>query len=290
VSQAAMRSLRADEAATAADLFLASAGDMAQRHGVHLPHASRDGVLAAYEHIARTGIFRVAEIDGRVVALACAIVRGSWWFLTGFWVQPGMQSRGLGGPLLDEVLREGERAGARVFFTWSSVDPNAMASYMRRGLLPGWPILIFVGEPSTALPPTTDYCVAELDPALPPRLTLAAGHPERDVDHAYLRRTAAAARAVLRDGEAIGYFYARRGSVGPVAWSDDAHAAAVIDASLGAALGLGVPVRVNVPGVAHAAVRHVLARGLRLVSNGHLLATDSPGDMTRYLPSGGFLF
>jgi GNAT superfamily N-acetyltransferase len=285
-----MRPLRADESEAAADLFLASAGDMAQRHGVRLPPASRAGLAAGYAHIARTGVFRVAEVDGKIVALACAIVRGPWWFLTGFWVQPGMQGRGLGGPLLDDVLREGERAGARVFFTWSSVDSTAMASYMRRGLLPGWPILIFVGDPSPPPTPSGDYRIVDLDPALPMRLAEAAGHPSREVDHAFWREGAAAAHAVLHGSEPVGFYYARPGSVGPAAWNEDAHAAAVIDAALGTAVGLGEPVRMNVPGIAHAAVRHVLGRGMRLASYGHVLATQSPGDLTRYLPSGGMLF
>jgi GNAT superfamily N-acetyltransferase len=285
-----LRPLRDEEVEAAADLFLASAGDMARRHGIHMPSASRQWVVAAYAHIARTGIFRVAEVDGRVVALACAIVRDRWWFLAGFWVEPGMQGRGLGGPLLDQVLCEGERAGANVFFTWSSVDPNAMATYMRRGMLPGWPILIFVGDPSTRLPPSSDCRLVALDAALPPRFAQAAGHPARDIDHAYWRQTASSACAVLRGDEPVGFFYARAGLAGPVAWSDDAHAPAVIDEALAAALNLGGPVRVNVPGVAPTAIRHVLSRGLRVASHGHFLATESPGEMTRYLPSGGFLF
>jgi hypothetical protein len=164
-----------------------------------------------------------------------------------------------------------------------------MASYMRRSLLPRWPILIFHGEPSTP-PSPGDYRLAELDLALPLRLAAAAGHPTREADHAFWRQGAAAATAVLHGGEAVGFFYARPGGIGPVAWSDDAHAAGVIDAALATALGQGGAVRVNVPGVAHAAVRHILARGMRLTSYGHILASESPGDLTRYLPSGGFLF
>jgi hypothetical protein len=286
-----MRPLRSDEIETAASLFAESANDMAQRHGVGirvLP-PQREAIAVTYGHIARTGIFRVAEDDGRIVALACAIVRGPWWFLSGFWAKPGLQGQGIGGPLLDETMREGERAGARVFFTWSSVDPRAMAAYLRRDLLPGWPILIFTANAKAAGTIPTGYELVELDLDLRSRLAELAGHPLRDEDHA-LWRVTGTARAVARRGELVGYFYARAGSIGPLAWTHDAHASVVIDSALEEAAGAATPVRVNVPGVAHAAIRHLLARGAQLVSFGHLLATQPPGEMTRYLPSGPLLF
>jgi GNAT superfamily N-acetyltransferase len=284
------RPLGDHEIETAVDLFLASATDMTQRHGVQLPPVFRPSVVAQYAHIQRTGIFHVAEAEGQIVGLACAIVRDLWWFLSGFWVKPGLQGQRIGGPLLDAVIREGERAGARTFFTWSSVDPRAMATYMRRGLLPGWPMLIFVGEPSMGAPASSTYDLAELDEELPPRLARAARQPPRAVDHAFWRAGAGAARAVVHRGAPVGYFYARAGGIGPVAWSDEEHAPAVIDRALAAAVALATaPVRVNVPGVAHVAIRHLLARGLQIASYGHMLATEAPGDMTRYLPSNALL-
>jgi hypothetical protein len=286
-----MRALRDDEIETAVALFMESANDMAERHGVGirvLP-PQREGIARAYGHIARTGIFRVAEADDRVVALACAIVRGPWWFLSGFWARPGLQGRGVGGPLLDEALREGERAGARVFFTWSSVDPRAMATYLRRDLLPGWPILVITVDAKAGGTIPAGYEIAELDGDLPPRLAATTGHPARAEDHGFWRGTGTAG-SVSRRGKPVGYFYARAGSIGPVAWTDDAHAPAVIDSALSAVAALGAPIRVNVPGVAHAAIRHLLAQGAQLVSFGHLLATEPPGEMTRYLPSGPLLF
>jgi GNAT superfamily N-acetyltransferase len=285
-----MRALRDGEIDAAVSLFVDSANDMAERHGVGirvLP-PQREGIARAYGHIARTGIFRVAEADGRIVALACAMVRGPWWFLSGFWAQPGLQGQGIGGPLLDEALREGERAGARVFFTWSSLDPRAMATYLRRGLLPGWPILILTVDARAAGTLPAGYEIAEIGGDLPP-LAAPAGHPPRDEDHAFWRGTGPAC-SVSRRGTPVGYFYARAGSIGPVAWTDDAHAPAVIDSALSAVAASGTPIRVNVPGVAHAAIRHLFAQGARLVSFGHLLGTESPGEMTRYLPSGPLLF
>jgi hypothetical protein len=291
VPLATLRALRNDEIETAVSLFAESANDMAERHGVAirvLP-PQHEGIARAYGHIARTGIFRVAEEEGGIVALACGIVRGPWWFLSGFWAKPGLQGRGVGGPLLNDAMSEGERAGARLFFTWSSLDPRAMATYLRRDLLPGWPIFVFTVDAIAAGTIPTGYKLVELDLELPARLAQAAGQPTRDEDHAFWRGTGVA-RAVTRRGELVGYFYARAGSIGPVAWAHDADASAVIDLALAELAGAAAPVRVNVPGVAHGAIRHLLSRGARLVSFGHMLATQLPGEMTRYLPSGPLLF
>src|SRR5204862_5005525 len=102
-------------------------------------------IEALYGHIARTGIFQVAEIEGRIGAVCHASVREAVWFLSGFWVRPGLQKQGLGGPLLARVHEAGRAAGARTFFTWSTPDITAIASYLRRGLVPGYPILVFAG-------------------------------------------------------------------------------------------------------------------------------------------------
>ena len=84
------------------------------------------------------------------MAICHAIVRGPLWFLSGFWTRPDRQKTGIGGRLLREVWDGGRARGASTFFTWSSIDLTAMASYLRRGMLPGYQILSFVGEPSRA--------------------------------------------------------------------------------------------------------------------------------------------
>jgi hypothetical protein len=66
----------------AADVFLASVADMFARHGIVQPVSPRGIVLASFGHVQRTGIFHVAEIDGRIEGIASAIVRDRLWFLS----------------------------------------------------------------------------------------------------------------------------------------------------------------------------------------------------------------
>ena len=138
-----------EEIPATVELFLASVTDMFARTGVQAPPPPRPMVETNYRHIYRTGIFDVATVDGRIAAIGHAVVRDHLWFLSGFWVQPGMQGRGIGGPLLKRVWQEGERKGARKFFTWSSVDIQAMASYMKMGMLPGYQLLTLAGRPGS---------------------------------------------------------------------------------------------------------------------------------------------
>jgi GNAT superfamily N-acetyltransferase len=66
-----------------------------------------------YEHVRSTGIFHVAELEGRIVAIAGAILRDHLWYLSAFWARPGLQRRGIGMPLLRRVWNAGQQAGAR---------------------------------------------------------------------------------------------------------------------------------------------------------------------------------
>ena len=292
VADVVYRPATQDDLPAAADLFLASVADMFSRHGISQPLTPREVVLASYGHVLRTGIFEVAEVAGRIEAIASAIVRDKLWFLSTFWVRPGSQRRGLGGPLLDRVWAQGEEEGATTFFTYSSIDTTAMAAYMRRGMLPGWPILVFGGRPA-ALPdapavyesgPLTVADAAELD-----REIRAAG---RKPDHAWWLGGGQPfrGRLVSRAGEPAGYFYVVRGAVGPACWTGSRHAEAVLSLALRDAVADGGDVKLVVPGINHAAIRFALGSGLRLTGFSHLLTTSEFGRMERYLASGPSLF
>lgn len=263
---------------------------MTSRHNMPAPHRDVDLVARGYAYVARTGIFRVAEKDGRVVGIACAILRGTYWFLSGFWADPSLRLQGIGGPLLRAVRDEGRAAGARVFYVWSSPDAPAIASYMKLGMLPGTQLFAFAGTP-TRMPavrvldtePLTAARVADLDRDLV--------GVRRDGDHGYwLGRDDVRARVVLDGRDVAGYYYVHGGTVGPVGWSrEDAGETVLATAVMDAARG-GGDVQLTAPGMNHVALRLALASGLRLVRQSHLLWTEPVGHMERYIPSGPLLF
>ena len=283
------RAATPDDVEPALQLYGESLASMLRRNGIEPPPSDLEELRGPYQHVHATGIFRVAEEAGRLVAICHAIVRGPLWFLSGYWARPDRQRAGVGGPLLREVMTEGRQRGAEFFFTWSSIDLTAMAGYMRRGMLPGTQILNFVGEPRELT--AADGFVAEplgLDVAN--ALDRDVLSVERGVDQRYWASEAArSARVVHRDGEAVGYYSIARGVIGPAAWSSG-FAGPVLTLAVSDARQQSAQVRLRALGANHDAIRFALGAGLRLGGYSHLLTTRSFGDLSRYIPSGPTLF
>jgi GNAT superfamily N-acetyltransferase len=72
----------------------------------------------------------VAELDGRVIGVAEAIVRERLWCLSLFAVQPGVQSAGAGRALLARALDYGSADAGLIV---SSSDPRALRLYAQAG-------------------------------------------------------------------------------------------------------------------------------------------------------------
>lgn len=73
----------------------------------------------------------VAELDGRVIGVAEAIVRERLWILSMVAVQPGIQSGGVGRALLEHAVAYGHDADAGLIV--SSNDPRALRLYAQAG-------------------------------------------------------------------------------------------------------------------------------------------------------------
>lgn len=283
------RDIAPGEFRAAAQLFVDSLTALTQRHNA--PPPPPDLVSeeeAGYAFVAKTGIFRVAAQGDRIVALACAIVRGEQWFLSGFWADPGIRQQGVGGPLLREVWDEGTRRGCRVRFVWASVDPTAIASYLKLGMLPGSQLFAFAG-PARVEPPAADTTALRVEDAA--AIDRVVRGVPREVDHAWwLSEPRNVARLVIRGARALGYYYAANGRVGPVAWLDPTDGETVLAAALAEAASQAAEVKLVIPGMNHSALRLALRAGIRLERSSHLLWSEAFGRMEQYVPSGPLLF
>lgn len=286
------RPLSAPELDEAADVYLTARDDMQRRAGGTAPPPDRDGARADYEHVLRTGIFQVAEVDGRLGGVCCAVVRDDLWFLAGFWVRPGLQGQGIGGPLLRSVWHAGREAGARTCFVWSSSDLPALGSYMKLGMMPQYTVLGFGGALVRAPAPLpAGYSAEPLAPALAADIDQAVRATRREQDHAFWQsRPGCEGRLIRFDGVPVGYFYHRGGLAGPVAWTEPVYGEAVLGAALALAGAGGATVRLLVPGVCPQAVRFALDAGLQVNRFAHFLSTGPVGRPDRYLPSGPLLY
>ncbi len=267
--------------------------DLDEMANVFLEHVGgmRDEILSVYRHVLATGRFHVAEAGGELLAIAGATVRENLWYLNAFWARKARVGQHLGMPLLRALHETGRADGATVFYTWSSSNAAAMASYLKIGLLPGCTIYAFSGIPAAGLPPVDALRVAPLEAAVAERVERAAFGVYRPLEHAYhVDVSGLRACQLMRDDQALGYFYAGNGQVGPAAWTAPEVAVPLLAAACKIASSSGQPVSLAIPGTNHAALRFALDRGLRLAYHNHFMASAPFSTLERYLPSGPSLF
>jgi hypothetical protein len=288
------RAAREEELPATLDLFLEAVDHLFRRHNLQTPLPPRAAIEASYRHIYRTGIFRVAEMDGRLVAIGHAIVRDALWFLSGFWARPEMVAGGVGGRLLREVWQEGAAAGAQKFFVWSSMDLTAIASYLKIGMLPGYQVFTFAGQPDAAgnAPSApAGYTVEPLTLATACDIDAEVRETRREADHRFwLSEAGLEGRQVRRGGRLVGYYYFKGEAFGPAAWTEAEGAEALLTLGCREAAAQSDIVSLRVPGINHDAIRFALRRGLRLTAAAHLFTSAPIGRMERYLASGPSLF
>jgi len=250
----------------------------------------RAAVVPAYEHLLESGIFELAELDGKIVGLAAAIVRGPIWFLAMFWVLPEFKLQGIGGPLLERVRRMGEAQGASIRCTWSSIDFGAVAMYLKHGMLPGGPIFTFAGPVLHAPSHEAGLRVSALDVSQASAIDHIVRGTPRAEDHAFWQASNLPGFQVEIDGRTIGYFYAKDGVIGPAAWLREEDGPPFLARALEHAQTQATDVKFVTLGCNTTAIHAATAAGLRLISASHFLHSDEFGKLDQYLPSGPALF
>ena len=275
----------------ATELFLSTFADLVKRWNRNWPLPPREYVEKIYDHVRRTGIFEVAEVDGKMAAICHAVVRDHLWFLSGFWTLPEFQGQKIGRPLLQRIMDQGQMAGASVFFTWSSIELQAMASYMKMGMLPGYQALTFTGEPRGLSTKDSLYETQPLELATALEIDERIRETRREADHHFwISELKAEGRQFMRGGRIVGYYYFNAGTVGPAAWLEDVDAEALLQTASRDAAAQSEQIRLIVPGINHIAIRFALRTNLKITGYGHLLTSAPFGQMNKYLTSGPFLF
>ena len=280
-----------EDLSTAADIFFVSVTELARRNGLPAPtQYGPAAMMPLYEHLFETGLFEVAELDGKVIGFAAGMVRDEIGFLSMFWVLPEHALQGFGQPLLERVQALAEAAGATKFCTWSSIDFAAVAMYLKHGLLPGGPIFTFAGKVLHAPAPDPEARIGELDESHAAAIDHIVRGTPRALDHAFWRRRNVPGFQVEISGRTVGYFYADKGVIGPAAWLREEDGALLLAHALRQARAQAEEVKLIALGQNQTCVRAATAAGLRLISASHFLRSESFGKLDQYLPSGPGLF
>ena len=234
----------------------------------------------------------VGELDGRVAGVGGSIEFGdpNRRFLTDLYVEPGRQSKGLGRQVLAAVLD-----GATERMTFSSSDPRALASYIRLGMRPWWPLLYLETDASTLGRAARGEEARPADVPETARLSRTWTAIDRTADFGFYSSLPGAAGFVISlDGEEAAVGWARLELAEPGRWLDHASFAPDADPIRAAfailrAAGAGDRIGAAVPGP-HPAVPRLLDAGMRIDDTDTFCATDRDlVDPTRIFPSPGML-
>ena len=285
-----VRQALAQDVGAAAAVYVAALADMQKRLGHFQSFMSYESACVSYQHIFDTGVFQVAEIQGKTVGVCDGIIREGMFFLSGFWVLPEFQGRGIGGQLLAQVWERASGPDILTHSVWSSPDPSACAQYLRLGMLPGFPLFRF----SVKLQPYTvpdGYTICDLDEQAAGLIDALVRSTPRIVDHQYFSRQKGVRSCLVKYlEEPAGYCYADDTSIGPVAWLSDVHAETVFKIALSSPEKDAGERQLNVPGCNHNALKYVAARRGKLSSLSNFLSTRPFGKLDQYIPSGPLLF
>jgi len=252
-------------------------------------------------HVLQTGTLYVAEQDGKVLAFAGAITRGTISFLTDLFVWPTHQSGQLGKTLLHTVLPQDEL----VHCTVSSSDPRALALYIRVGMRPQWPhFALRLEKPTRTWDVVPDVEVIEADPADPALIAWDAqvSGRLRPEDHLFwVREERAIPLWFRRQGQIVGYGYIRLGAgtlwdpqacmLGPIGANTPEDATACVLAAVNWALREAEVLHIDVPGP-HPCLATLLERGFHILYADTFVSTTLTPffDAQCYIASGGDMF
>jgi GNAT superfamily N-acetyltransferase len=259
-----------DDSRACFDVFLPAVRDLTTRQGSPWepdPEELWDELLPMLERLAsHAAEWWVAEdaASGELIGYARSVERGGLFELTELFVHPGRQSAGLGADLIGHAFPNG-RGDVRAII--ATTDVRAQARYYGAGTSARFPIVAMEGPPHPVdRDPTVEIerlgGSADLTPLI--EIERAVLEFDRGDEFGWLidQREGSLYR---RDGELIGFSFVSRGGMGPIAAIEPADIVPILGhvESRAAELGIGT-LSLEVPMVNEVAIRHLLARGMRM--------------------------
>jgi GNAT superfamily N-acetyltransferase len=298
-----IRPARPRDVVVCARLCLASLRDMSRRQGQRPPSFPFRELLPFLRHALATDPdgFHVAVVRGKIACYAITILRGKTHFLAQFFALPGMQSRGVGRPVLARAFDAPRPPRGTVRCVVASLDLRAQALYAKFGMFPRTILYTVEGKPTKS----TDGGVElrQLGPAgrstqqareLAARLDRPLRGARRDVDQRFFVTAVKGtgfyeARA---SGRTVGYVVIHgNGAIGPGGVLDPSLSAGLMSAAIAKAHENGMKhVSAWIPGLNAGALTAAFGAGLKVEFLTAWMAAKDIVRLDSYLPSGGVLF
>jgi ribosomal protein S18 acetylase RimI-like enzyme len=223
----------------------------------------------------------VAELGGRVIGVAEAIVRERLWVLSMFAVQPAIQSGGAGRALIEHAIGYGRQTDAGLIV--SSNDPRALRLYASAGFALQ-PTLRADGEVDRRALPRTPSKIREHDAADDLESLAALARAIRGAPYTgELRYALGRGARLLRLADRGFAVVDQDGSVWMLVASDEETATVLLWHALAMADG---PTRVRwITGAQQWAIHALVNARLQLTAYGALCVRGTPGPLKPFVPS-----
>jgi GNAT superfamily N-acetyltransferase len=222
--------------------------------------------------------------SGRVIGYARSVDRGGLFELTELFVHPDRQSAGVGADLLARAFPAG-RGEVRAII--ATTDVRAQARYYAAGTAARFPIVALEGPPRAAeLDP--GVAVERLDRSDDPAPLVELEQSVLGFDRGHEFAWLAGHREgylYRRDGSPIGYAFVSTAGMGPIAALEPEDMSPILGHVETRAAELGIKtLSLEVPMVNEVAMRHLMARGLRMDAFFNLFMSSRPfGQFDRFI-------
>ena len=298
-----IRPARPRDLIVCARLCLASIRDLSRRQGQTPPNFPVRDVLPFLRHALATDPdgFHVAVVKGRIVCYAITILRGKTHFLAQFFGQPGMQSRGIGRPVLTRAFDAPRPPRGTVRCVVASLDLRAQALYAKFGMFPRTILYHVEGKPTNST--QGDVELRQVGPKgsstkrardLAARFDRPLRGARRDVDQRFFFTDVKGTRffEARAGGKTVGYVViGGKGAIGPGGALHPSLSAGLMSAAIAKAHENGIKaVSAWIPGLNEGALTAAFAAGLQVKFLTAWMAARDIVRLDSYLPSGGVLF
>jgi ribosomal protein S18 acetylase RimI-like enzyme len=244
------------------------------------------------------GSFVAHDRKGKLVGFTMSLIREDEWYLAFLFVDPTLQSKGLGQKLLDKAMRYGKKNGCKRWALCTfAYNPQAIAVYTKMGMPPQRPLLTMErkrkeGEAFRKLRPSIKLSVARItEEKYINRLTTLdrrARQLARPEEHFFWLADENYNTLIFHDGKKlVGYAVVNsRGMIAPVVASEPKYLVSLVAHGVewGAAQGHKFQI-LFVQGEQLEVIRMLMTAGFHIDETTLLMASEQVSDPKLYIPA-----